>query len=192
MSEPKMETHENRRWKIIGTTAIALLGLVLIIWATGEGAADEVRAKRFVLVDSNGNERATLSEESGGEVSLVFMDKGGKVRAGLGVGADGLPELTLYDANQKKLVRLRTHSRGGSHLELYATDIKGHAFIGMVGDGPFVDLVEKDGISLSLYGHGLGLLDKKYKAFVALGPKPNGQPALTFIDKKGKVIWSAP
>ena len=85
MKEPDLDTvtrrlerleRDARWWKVFGSIAVGLLALVVLMGATT--VADEVRATRFLLVD-----------------------KAGKLRAGLGVRADGSPGLALFDKDGK-------------------------------------------------------------------------------------------
>ena len=51
---------ENRRWKVLGCTAFAVLGLIVLVGATGSKGtkvAEEIRARKFVLVDKAGKVR---------------------------------------------------------------------------------------------------------------------------------------
>ncbi len=75
-------------WLLPGRTA----------WAQGEGAAKELRAERFVLVDAAGEERAALRIMEG-EPGLALGDEAGQTRMSLAQLLWGLdPSLKLYDA----------------------------------------------------------------------------------------------
>lgn len=90
----------HRRWKIIGSIVGALLALVtalnfvllvgtarsLVRALSGadseeeaEAVEDEVRARRFVLVDEAGAVRAMLAMRPDGSVALAFSDEKGNV-----------------------------------------------------------------------------------------------------------------
>jgi hypothetical protein len=90
----------NRRWKRLGGAAFALLGLVVILGASGTMDAGEIRAKRFILVDGGGNRRAVLGIETkeenpkaAGSAALLFY-KGNDPRLELRVTAEGGPGVT--------------------------------------------------------------------------------------------------
>ena len=79
----------NRWWKIAETTAIAALTAILLLGATGNMAVEEIRARRFVLIDEHGAFRAILGHANLTELrtgttikrstsSLVLFDKDGK------------------------------------------------------------------------------------------------------------------
>ncbi len=93
---------QNRDWKVLGSVAIALLGLVFLIGATGGKIADEIRAKRFVLVDSDGKDRATLSVDNYG-AGLRITDQHGEVRAELVVTGYDSPLLGLFGGRDEKV-----------------------------------------------------------------------------------------
>lgn len=99
---PRLDRLErvNRRWKIIGSIVGALLALVtalnfvLLIGAArslvralsgsdsdeeAEAVEEEVRARRFVLVDEGGAVRAMLAMRPDGSVALAFSDEKGNV-----------------------------------------------------------------------------------------------------------------
>ena len=70
------------RWLLV---ALALgLAALALVWAL----AEEVRAKRFVLVDEEGRERAAL-EMNADRPMLSLCDEKGQPRVALGVTADG-------------------------------------------------------------------------------------------------------
>jgi hypothetical protein len=185
---------ENCYWKVLGSVAIATLGLVLLLGATSDKLADEIRAKRFVLIDGNGTERAKLSEETDGEVRLTLSDKKGKVRAGLSVGADGSSRLTLYHTNQEGRAGLRLNSEGSPSLLLDVPSKKATVKLGVLGEPygrPIVGLTDHDGNSLYLRGDGL-LVNDKLKERIWLFLEPDGPSALKLWDEDGKLIWEAP
>ncbi len=76
MNEPTMETlarrldrveREIRRWRCVAVVAgglLALVGLVGVAKPDTTSVPDEIRAKRFVLVDEAGRARAKLSMDS--------------------------------------------------------------------------------------------------------------------------------
>ncbi len=87
-----------RRWRILGSIAWAvliagnILSLLLLVEVSRQlGAAMEemagadeavetvVVAKRFILVDDDGNPRAVLALRADGSPSLAFSDKDGKL-----------------------------------------------------------------------------------------------------------------
>ncbi len=96
-------------WLLAG--AALCLGIGLIAWAVGPApapaqpagagmimtGAKEIRARKFVLEDENGESRGGLVVLNEGP-SLALIDEKGELRAVLGVGKDG-PRLDLWDEN---------------------------------------------------------------------------------------------
>jgi hypothetical protein len=72
---------------------------------------DEVRARRFVLVGDEDNERAALNAGRGESVEMAFAGRNGKVRTALGMTQSGarfwhLPTQTRSSASGWTWVRL--------------------------------------------------------------------------------------
>ena len=121
---------------------------------------DEVRARRFVLVDDEDNERAALHAGRGESVEMAFAGRNGKVRTALGmtqsgspfgeqtilsfrdevgrirtqlmVAADGATGLALADSWGQKRAELRVGAGGHPALSLY--DQHGNVIGGAVSD----------------------------------------------------------
>lgn len=116
---------EVRRWRLFGPAALALLGLIVLLGATGQKVEDEVRAKSFVLVDQQGRQRAVLNV-----VPLPFFDiaglrlydQKGRARAALAVAGDGSSALNLYDQANFTQVNLSADPDGTPHLNLFGTN----------------------------------------------------------------------
>ena len=137
----------------------------------GAAVVNEVRARRLVLVDAAGRERAVLRmvEDAPG---LVLRDAAGKTRAVLDVDEDG-PGLALFDAAGKGCAGLGVH-KDGPVLRLFDVDGKTRAGLG----------VHKSGSGLYLY-------DESGKTRAGLAVNADG-PGLALFDAAGKTIWSAP
>ena len=75
----------------------------------------EVRAQHFVLVDTNGKERASLVADSAGSVFLVLFDARQKTRVQLSVGNEG-PSLTFHDPGGQARTILGSTSTVASHV----------------------------------------------------------------------------
>jgi len=63
-----------------------------------------VVAEQFVLVDSHGERRATLSLDGDGGPSLTLSDAGGRARAAVRLDVDGAPSVVLYDTIGRRRV----------------------------------------------------------------------------------------
>jgi hypothetical protein len=75
----------------------------------------EVRSQHFVLVDSKGNERASLVADDAGSVFLVMFDTKRKTRMNLSVGNEG-PSLVFYDQGGQQRTILGSTTLVGSHV----------------------------------------------------------------------------
>src|SRR2546422_5525537 len=49
-------------WKVTGSVAIAMLALILLLGATQATVPEEIRAKRFVVVEGNGKTQMVLGD----------------------------------------------------------------------------------------------------------------------------------
>ncbi|MFQ5829323.1 MAG: hypothetical protein ACE5JD_09240 [Candidatus Methylomirabilia bacterium] len=137
MNEPTLDAvmqrlgrleRELRRWKALGSAALAVLSLLLLVGATGVRVPSELRAKRFIMVDETGRLRGilgvvadgssilglaggqqsglALSAHPGGRTSVVLTDGNGKRRAVLAVEPDGSSLLNLLDKNDKTVLKV--------------------------------------------------------------------------------------
>lgn len=96
----------------------------------------EIRAEKFVLVDDNGKERASLVTDDAGSVYLVMFDAAGKNRLNLSVTAAG-PSLALYDAS------------GQARTVVGSTTLVGSRIAGERMPASSIALFDKDGKLLS-------------------------------------------
>jgi len=137
-----------------------------------QGVPKAMEAERFVLRDTGGRVRAALGMEADGSVGLWLLDSAGKTRAGVGVSREGSPVMALADQT------------GKSRLSLTLTD------------GPGLSLRDQDRtrISLSVLAEGSGIYvwDQAGRERVVLIVAADGSQVLGFRDKDGKVIWKAP
>ena len=126
-----------------------------------------IQGTTFLLVDSEGRERATLTVTPDGPL-LGLADENGKPRAKLTAFKDG-PSLDLWD------------DQGNRRIALHAGK-----------DGPILTLVDENGKGaagltvVNKDGPGLVLADEKGKFRARLAVKKNG-PALLLIDENGKL-----
>ena len=97
----------NRGWKILGSAAVAILGLTFLIGAAGGKGSEileEVRATKFVVVDENENRWGELTV-SQGTPALNLFDVSGERRLVLTVDSGRLA-FGLLDANGNTLVAI--------------------------------------------------------------------------------------
>jgi hypothetical protein len=126
---------ESRRWKALAITAVALLGAVETPLAT---VAQEIRARRVVLVDDEGHERGKFGVAPDGGVYLSLYNQRGKRGATLLVSntASSLrlgPDLNAIHEPQQGVVlqvmepmdvaSLRLDSGTGTRIDFEASDL---------------------------------------------------------------------
>lgn len=89
-----------RRWRTGGIAASIGLCAVLVSFAAPV-VCDVVTGERLVLRDENGRTRVTLDAYRTESPALAFQDRDGRVRARLGLDAQGQAALSVYDAQGK-------------------------------------------------------------------------------------------
>ena len=147
-----------------GTVLAACAAFLLWTWAR----PTEVRARRFVLVDEEGQERATLSVDRHGP-ALRLLDRKGNLRVVLAVDKDG-PGLDLFDEKDNLSVVLGSNSDG---VVLALADEEG-----------------KSGASLVAIkeGSGLRLADKNGRTRARLATNNKAGPGLNLFDEEGNPL----
>lgn len=108
-----MEVHGRRPPRANGLQCAAASPTML------EKAMDEVRARRFVLVDINDKERAALATGDGGAPRLELYDANGKTRASLHMDGDGSPNLYLVGPEGHVRTTLSLEADGSPILSLF-------------------------------------------------------------------------
>ncbi len=198
---------ENRWWRVLGVSAVAVLGLVVLVGAKGSGVVDEVRAKKFTVVDNKGRTRGMLGmkeqERQEHGVFLELADSDQKLRVQL----RGYGGLGLYDRKGRVRIEL-------SVLDFTVDYPKALGFqVPSLPESVWSQLVFRDPHSKSLVllevdndltdgNPRLTLVDKNgAKAVLGYTKLKNSQtgvverrPAssLVLFNKDRKVIWSAP
>jgi hypothetical protein len=109
-----------------------------------------VVAEQFVLVDSDGEPRATLALEAGGGVALGLSDASGRARAAIRLGADGAPSVVLYDTSGRRRLEVALKADGAAGLGLYDETGEGRTELVVSGSGaPALSLYGPDGKRLA-------------------------------------------
>ena len=117
---------ENRRMKRFGLAVLVVVGLVVSL-GQATPPPEVVRAEKFVLVDQNGKQRATLGIENGGP-ALVLGDTRGR----------GVVQLQVPQIPDKPSLYLRDPSQSAS-VEM-----------AMTMNGPVLHLTDQTGIRVRL------------------------------------------
>lgn len=179
MNEPTMETlarrlekveRENRQWKAICTSVIAVLALAFLLVFTGVGQTkvrveDEVRAKRFVLVNKNNEDTAELASYVDGSPWFSLNNEGAEIS--LIVDSVG-PRLSFWSKDRLNKIWLTIEEGGSPRLSL-SRNLVPRAVLSVTAD---------DGPSLNLY-------DKNDKRLAALAASETGVPALYLAGQDG-------
>ncbi len=102
---------------------MSILGTVVLLGAKGSGVVDEVRARKFLIVDNEGRVRGTLGMKigysfldlPGGEPNalLELLDREGNLRVQLR-GSGGGAGLDFFDSRGRSLMRLYLRNTQGS------------------------------------------------------------------------------
>lgn len=155
---------EGRWWRALAVGSLALVALAFLMGASGANkAADEVRAKRFIVVDSDGESRGVLHMSDYGSLRLDLYDPDEVLRASLYLGKQGSPALNMFDEKGNMRASLGVRSDGKASLGLY--DVEGlRAVLGYT--------------KLEAMGSG------------KMGERPVS--SLVLFDENGSVVWRAP
>src|SRR5436853_1562620 len=89
-------------------------------------AADELRARRLVLVDDMGRVRATLGPAADGSAALRLLDADERARAELAIDANGTTTLTLRDGGGEFRSSLVVGAEGETRLHLHGAPAVSH------------------------------------------------------------------
>jgi hypothetical protein len=180
----------NRRWKLVATMALAVLGVGMLVGAkrtTRPPVADELRAKAFLLVDDQGTPLARLGRLPHGVLGLGFYDDGRRSRILLSVDDNGSSSLNLFSKAGRSGALLSASGTGGASLRLLDANWKNRAVLATWPNGaPFLRFADPNGKDRILMGS------------TELKVKPGGElversaPAVLFFDEDESILWQAP
>ena len=180
----------NRRWKLLATTALALLVAGVLIGANGTTrppVADELRARAFLLVDEQGTPLARLGRLPHGVLGLGFYDDGRRSRLLLSVDEDGSSSLNLFSKAGHSGALLSASGTGGASLRFLDANWKNRAVLATWPNGaPFLRFADQNGKDRILMGS------------TELKVKPSGElversaPTVLFFDADESILWQAP
>jgi hypothetical protein len=159
-----------RRWKLVGSAALTVLGFVILLGAAKRqevNIADAIWARQFVLADGNGKVRGVLREsnEQGGAIHL--MDQKGETRLLASVSETSGPTINLVNANETVTMGLGTDTIFLGPKAGFSVQIKedGRAFLSLKNPPG------KSGVN-----------------FIA----GDGRATISLRDEAGRIVWSAP
>jgi len=155
---------------------------------------DNVRARRFELVDARGNVRAVLGTQSdNGAPGFLVSDSAGRPRIALHVSPEDAPAFDLLDASGAPRVHVALDAEGAPLVTLFGPPERpSQALLGVGSDGSaHLRLVQPDGrtrLFFSLQPDGtpyLALMDTEGRPKLSLA-LPGGNPALLMLDADGR------
>lgn len=147
-SAVKQLAAENLRYRLAAGMILLLAACGLVMaHAAGSQAPQEVRAQRFVLVDSNGQSRGAWLSAPDGSSLLNLTDASQRVRVGVGVTAAGSSELVFYDDRNRRRFAAGIDSADTTFLTLsHAEGTSASASITVAGAGtPMIRLTDAAG-----------------------------------------------
>ena len=125
---------ELRWWRRLGAACAVMLAFVTLLGATRARIPDEIRAKRFVLQDGQGKERARLEVVAPDWTALTFEGEAGTTaRVELGV-TGSAPGLILRDLKEKEATEAGLRVQDGGPL-MWLEGKGQRARLGMLGGG---------------------------------------------------------
>jgi hypothetical protein len=146
-----------RWWRLLGALVLlALAGLGLFGAAERKAleAAEEIRARSFVLVDNQGGVLARLGPLPQGGSGLGVYDQGGKSRLLLTAEPHGPSGLRLFGTDGQGSIMLAVGTNGAPSLRLLDQNWRVRASLAMWPDGsPYLELVDKDGQARAILGY---------------------------------------
>ena len=184
--------------------------------------ADRIEARNFVLVDSKGNERASLLTSDGndlvaylktsdgamrvlltlqdsGSTALVFTAENSGASLTVGVTADGVPTIRLEGQAQVSGLSLSVDPEGRSRLGM--SDSRGRErLVAGMGEGEMAIGCVKDAsgnvrVSLSVTKEGISdviLGDNGGNVRVNMHMEQDGTSVLRFLNESGSETYSIP
>jgi hypothetical protein len=129
--------HAVRRWRALGSLAVALVAGVVLMGALGQPDREEtaeIRTRAIVLVDPDRRPRMDLRVARSDSTHLVLMDREGLPRISLNVLTQGGADLVLRDQLGRPRATLSVLPDGRPGLSLYDAFGTTRVAVGMVPD----------------------------------------------------------
>lgn len=162
---------ENRWLKRFGVLILLGTGSLVIHFTNLGRPAKEVVAERFVVKDSRGHARATLSLRHDGQPALAILDEAGRDQIFLGSTSDLSSSLEFADRGRTRL-SMRSTTNGASSLDLVSKDRD-------VAAGLYVWPDRETGLAIT-----------RGRSNVNLGLKADGSAKLVVRDTEGRPVSS--
>lgn len=195
---------EVRWWKVFGAITAVGLALFILLGATTVTLNNEVRAKRFVLVDDNGVTRALLEvkgrvtsfemlSESTPRIAMSVSDIGGSYLTVKGRGQHN--SVGIYTMTDSPLVDLQTSTKADVVLQvprdtpdpkLGITLMRTLASLSLADGKPTLSLYDTAGTPRTVIG------DTTLQVPAVGTTEVRPTSSVVLVNKEGKVIWKAP
>ena len=176
---------QNAKMKAAVAGMAVVLAVVLLVGAGQDKdkpkVLEEVRAKKFVLVDSTGKLRASWhvdTRDGQNGADLTLCDEDGETRLALR-GSKREVGIVGYEKGFQQRFMLGATDDQGCGLKIYG--LGGNAKVAAIGLG----ISESNTVRL-------GMIDKKGKSGADLQLAENGAVHFRLLDESGKVIFKAP
>ncbi len=186
-----------RRLARLAAALLIAAGAALVMGQVSPKART-LEAEGFFLRDAGGKVRAVLGILADGSPGLALHGADGTPRLGLTVTARG-PHVVLYDEEGKARAGLTVGPDGSAALGLYDKDGRGRAGLTVLPGGAsalaLADRAGKARAGLTVTAEGtpaLVLYDRDEKARARLALVGSGTPELAFYDREGKTTWRTP
>lgn len=133
LARPERKIHRSRQvWTLV---FLAVVTLVIMQQANVSKIPKVIEAESFILRDTTGKIRATLSIDSNGNPELTLKDKEQRVLTQLHFSQWGEPRLNLIHKNGKAIVNLGVGADASTGLALTHTDGRFGAMLGVDSKG---------------------------------------------------------
>lgn len=220
--EKRLAKVERERWILRGLLALCAAGLgVVMLTAAGGGADDrggmgrfkQVDAGHYVLRDSDGTMRGWFGIAEGGP-RLIFFDRAGQQRMGVGMTKQGDPALAVYDPGENPRFVLgmveewpgivMRDPQGRKRVAIYSRDDWGSLYfydkretkrtgIGQFGEAAALNLCDDEGkdragLTTERRGSSLSFFDIGGTKRLGVGLKGKDEAALGFFDALGSPL----
>jgi hypothetical protein len=179
-----------RWWRLLGALALLVLAGVGLLGAAERKAleaAEEVRARSFILVDQQGGVLARLGPLPQGGRGLGIYDQGRKNQLLLTAEPDGSSGLRLFGRDGQGSIMLAVGANGAPSLRLLDQNWRVRASLATWPDGsPYLELVDKDGQARAILGY------TELMAMPAGTIEHRPTSSLVFLNGRGEVLWRMP
>ncbi|MCL5036424.1 MAG: hypothetical protein M1269_04815 [Chloroflexi bacterium] len=113
------QKRELKKWRFISVAVLVVSLLAMAGIQSVQGTQEEIRAKRFTIVDDGGRTRGTFAVLSDRSAGIALMDELGKTRAIFDIEPDDTPRLIMCDAVQLTHLSLDVFPSGFTYIKIF-------------------------------------------------------------------------